>query len=821
MIDLYPLLFLFTVTFTVGQTTAQLPPGPGGIQPIAPQLPPKFEVAPANGSAMPQPMSPPPAQPGIGQPVDMQPPPMQQPAMQPPPVQQPGMQPPDMQRPSIPQPPVAQPAANTGIPVAATETIRMQYPNADVKEVLALYERLTQKKLVFDNTVQGQVNIIISTPVSKSDAIKIIEINLLLNGFSLVPASDPSILKVIGANKNARSAGLPILSDMDQLPEGERVVTFVFKLRYADPEEMRGILAQYITQGASTSLLALPKSQMLLVTENTSVLRGLARIIHEIDIPPAEVISEFIPLERADAKDVIEKLEKIFEKKEVQGTAAAAGHAPAAQSPIIPPANPEGNAPSVEIPARMLSEDSVVIGKIKLTADIRTNRIHVITRPANIPFVRKLIREFDSDVPFGEPAKRPLRYVSASDVLGILVKSITEPGMKSEDTAGGSSQKSSNNNNQNNGNNSNGNNGSGGSLNVSEELTAQAVDTTPKAVTIGNTKIIADPRENTIIVLGNKEVRQKIFRLLDEIDVRAPQVTLNTVIGEFSINDDLNLGVDYLLRPHNLNTTGTSGVALLAASRWAMTQFTGAGVLSNAASTLGAGSGATGVISATSNLDIIVNALESTGRFRVTNRPMIVARNTEKASVASGEQIAVPTSTLSNVNTGTTINNTASVSASVQYQPVELKLEVVPLINADREVSLDIVQKLDSDSGKTTNVGGSLIPTITTRYIKTKVSVPDRCTVVLGGLIKKSTLDGAGGVPLLSKIPVLGYLFKNTTKNNDREELIILIRPEVMKSPAEQVKNSQDEQRHLMIEPNVESTLQSPTPTPKPVKFRK
>ena len=457
----------------------------------------------------------------------------------------------------------------------------------------------------------------------------------------------------------------------------------------------------------------------------------------------------------------------------------------------------------------------MVAGKIKLTADIRTNRIHVITRPENLPFVRKLIHEFDLDVPFGEPSKRRLRYVSASDVLDILVKAITEPGMKSEDS-GGTSQKGGSSNTKS--NNSGGNGGMGGtgsSLNVSEELTATAVDTTPRAVTVGNTKIIADPRENTIIVLGNMQVQQKLFKLLDEIDVRAPQVTLNTVIGEFSLSDDKNLGVDYLFHPNNPNATGTSGISMSAiARRWALTQFTGAGVLTDAASSLGAGKGITGVLSPTENLDVIVNALESTGRFRVTNRPMIVARNNEKAIVASGEQIAVPSSTLSNVNTGTTLNNTASVSASVQYQPVELKLEVVPLINSDREVSLDIVQKLDSDSGKTTNVGGSLIPTITTRYIKTKVSVPDRCTVVLGGLIKKSTQDGAAGVPLISRIPVLGYLFKNTTKNNDREELIILIRPVVTNSPAEQIKNSQDEQRHLFIEPNVESTLVEPTPKP-------
>lgn len=705
-----------------------------------------------------------------------------------------------------------------------------------MREVLALYERLTGKKLVCDNTVQGPVNIVINTPVSKDEAIKIIEINLLLNGFSLVPANDPNIIKVIGIGKNARTAGVPIYSDLDQLPDGERIVSFLFKLRYADPKDLQAPIGQYIAQSPATSVVVLDKSQALLITENTSVIRGIAKVIKELDVPPAEVVSEFITLERADAKDIIEKLEKMFERKETQGGVSAAPRVVPNQPAALPgtPAAAEAGNPTVEIQGGALSEESIIVGKIRLTADIRTNRIHVITRPVNLPFIRQLIGEFDKDVAFGEPAKRALKFISASDVLDVLVKAITEPGMKAEETGGTGGAGGAGNQRNNTQNNAGVNNGgvgsstSGGSLDVSEELSTQAVDTTPKAVTVGNTKIIADPRENTIIVLGNKEVQQKIFLLLDEMDVRAPQVMLSTVIGEFSLNDDKNFGVDYLLRPSNssANASGTSGVSLVNLARaFAVSNFTGAGIASSASSLLGAGNGVTGVISPTNNLDIIVNALEATGRFHVTQRPMVFTSNNKKAIIASGEEIAVPTSTLSNVNSnGTILNNTASVSASVQYQPVELKLEVVPLINSDREVSLDIVQKLDSDSGQTTNVGGSLIPTITTRYIKTNVTVPNRGTVVLGGLITKTIHDSTAGVPIISRIPLLGYLFKNTQKDNDRDELIILIRPVVTISPAETIKNSQDDQRKFLIEPDVESTINggkaSSSPTPMPVSFR-
>src|SRR4030081_65000 len=85
-------------------------------------------------------------------------------------------------------------------------------------------------------------------------------------------------------------------------------------------------------------------------------------------------------------------------------------------------------------------------------------------------------------------------------------------------------------------------------LNISEELSTTAVDSTPKAVTISNAKIIADQRANTIIMLGNREVVVKVAKILDEMDVKAPQVALSTVIGELTLHNDEEFGVDYFLK---------------------------------------------------------------------------------------------------------------------------------------------------------------------------------------------------------------------------------------------------------------------------------
>src|SRR5256714_6353329 len=220
-----------------------------------------------------------------------------------------------------------------------------------------------------------------------------------------------------------------------------------------------------------------------------------------------------------------------------------------------------------------LTEESVVVGKIKLSADVRTNRIHVITRPVNMPFVRKLISEFDANVEFAKPVVRALNYISAADVLPVIVQALSEPGQAGAGAEGAQplpgasatpSRRTTSSTATSGGTTTTSTAGSatagtgGGTLNVSEELSTLPVDTTPKAVTIGNAKIIADQRANTIIMLGNQEVVVKVQKILDEMDVKAPQVALSTVIGELTLSDDEEFGVDYFVRARNKFATTTN-----------------------------------------------------------------------------------------------------------------------------------------------------------------------------------------------------------------------------------------------------------------------
>src|SRR5213594_3316597 len=315
------------------------------------------------------------------------------------------------------------PPADAPAAPSTPATVRLQFPNSDVVDVLHLYEQLTGKKLVMDNFVQGKVNIFIAKDVSRDEAIKIIEMSMALNGISLVPAAR-DIVDVVGAGQNPRKAPVPIISDPADIPPGNPVVSVLFRLQYADPQELQQVLMAYFQGSSGTiNILALPKSSSLLVTQNADIIRQLAGVIEQVDVAPAEVVSEFIKLERADASKVVDMLKEIFEKStETPGQ-------PGVRSVKVPGAVPQP-VPVEAGGAGVLSEEAVIVGKIKVTPDVRTNRIHIVTRPINMPFIRQLIHEFDANVEFGKPVTRPLRYISAGEVLPVLVQALTEPGME-------------------------------------------------------------------------------------------------------------------------------------------------------------------------------------------------------------------------------------------------------------------------------------------------------------------------------------------------------------------------------------------------------
>ena len=196
------------------------------------------------------------------------------------------------------------------------------------------------------------------------------------------------------------------------------------------------------------------------------------------------------------------------------------------------------------------------------------------------------------------------------------------------------------------------------------------------------------------------------------------------------------------------------------------------------------------------SIGLYIRALTATTRFRIASRPSIFTANNKKAVIFNGRKIAVPTSTVTTLGAGgSATTTTGSQQSNIQYQDVVLKIEVVPLINSAREITLQIIQTNDNIiPGANTNIGGGVtVPEIATQELTTTAIVPDRGTILLGGLITQTDTKDSSGVPFLSSIPLMGNLFKSTTDTTKRQELVVMIQPSVVQDVPEMREISKTE----------------------------
>lgn len=664
-------------------------------------------------------------------------------------------------------------------PAVNEPLLDLAFPDVEVRQVLNFYTQHTGKRLIIDNAVTGTVYIV-AEDVPRSEAMRLIEITLLVNGFTMVPVDD-STIKVLSASKNARSQGVPLLNRPEQLPTyGEQIISYLVQLKYRDPTELQQVLTQsFPTTQNYSSILALPQSKALLITETSTVIKRILFLLEQIDTPPAPVDVYSVTLERADAEVVAELLNEIIATEDKPQPSTRRIN----PTPTPPGNNAQANADSAnnlsQVAAQFIrSEESIVLGVVKITPDPRTNRIHIRSRPENMTFLRSLVAELDANVDFGTPQRLPLRYMTADEMYPILIEILTEEG---EEVRESQAAESRTNTNQSNTTASSNNNSSGigsGTQNAPTGLEATVVETSPLAFTIGNTRVVADRRSDAIIVMGTTSVADKVRSIIDQLDLPTTQVYIATVIGELTLSDTEEFGMD-IFRP-NIEA-GTTDFAAQSANNLigAFNPFDFETVADFAA----LASGATGLSGFTAffnagDTSFAIRALETANRFRTITRPRLVVENHQRGVLVSGQEIAVPVST-----TSTFDDTTPLTSSSIQFRSISLVLEVVPHVTADNEVSLEIYQRLDNVSGSTT-IDNNEIPNIATRTLSTRVRIPNGHTVVLGGAVTDGETNNKSGVLGLSRIPVIGNLFSSETDTKNRDELLILMTPIVIPNPS-------------------------------------
>lgn len=308
---------------------------------------------------------------------------------------------------------------------------------------------------------------------------------------------------------------------------------------------------------------------------------------------------------------------------------------------------------------------------------------------------------------------------------------------------------------------------------------------------LGEARIIPYDRSNALLVLANKAEMTMLTNLLAKIDVPQQQVLIEALIFETDIGHslDINFGLG--------QKTGTAGNGL----------FGKGGInsiisFSTNATDLGVGAKTGGfayLAQMGANWAAAIQMLEADSKTEVLSRPRIQTSHAEAATIFSGGTTPYVTGSISGTGFGT--------QQQIQQLQIGINMQVLPLITSDGLVVLDINQTIEGENG-TVQIDANLkVPRTVKHTAQAKVAVKDGETIILGGLIRTARTKSISGVPVLKDLPGIGVLFRSTSENPTRKELMVLIRPTVLKTPELASLAAQAERQRSATMRGVEQTV--------------
>jgi general secretion pathway protein D len=287
-------------------------------------------------------------------------------------------------------------------------------------------------------------------------------------------------------------------------------------------------------------------------------------------------------------------------------------------------------------------------------------------------------------------------------------------------------------------------------------------------------RITADTVNNTVLIYADRENYRIVESTLQQVDQPQLQVAIDATIAEVTLTDELSYGVQVYLTSHNLGLGTDKGSILNTQATSAPVSAAAATVAGTVASTFinSAFPGFNFLIGSQSQPSAILDALHTVTSVKVLSNPSLVVVNNQVATLQVGDVVPVSTGSATVLTTSNTVVNT------IDYRNTGIILRVSPRINVNGNVRLDVEQEISNVSTATAT---SLTPTVSERKVKSSISVANGQTVLLAGLISEQQNKTRSGIPLLDQIPGLGDGFSNQDNKKTRTELIIFIRPQIIR----------------------------------------
>jgi general secretion pathway protein D len=324
--------------------------------------------------------------------------------------------------------------------------------------------------------------------------------------------------------------------------------------------------------------------------------------------------------------------------------------------------------------------------------------------------------------------------------------------------------------------------------------------------TVGSAVISVDPVTHNIIVIADRETSEQIRQVVASLDAPEPQVLIKAVFLEVEDSKALDLGVqgDYTGFSKNFSQVtgyvtnfmvanpGTATAAIVPSSITPLNQSYSLNNNFGLPQTLTGASGNGGMYQIMGNdFTATLQAIATAGKSQVLSRPSILARDGQMAEIVVGQSVYLPSS-VSLTSVGGTTATVPTINGT--YQNVGIQLDVTPFIGANNLVQMILqpqITSIDTSTPGQVIQGGSLIssavyaPNLNKRSANTVVVTPDGQTVVIGGLISNDKSSSESKIPLLGDIPLLGNLFKFSSKANQKDELLMFITPHIVQMPSQ------------------------------------
>ena len=315
---------------------------------------------------------------------------------------------------------------------------------------------------------------------------------------------------------------------------------------------------------------------------------------------------------------------------------------------------------------------------------------------------------------------------------------------------------------------------------------------------VGRTTIVPDPATNSLVIRTAPPNFPVLQETIDRLDVRPPQVLLEVLIAEVTLDRASQYGINWSVFTQRGiagdSTRGiTGGVGPQQFSDTVLAGLQGLGIRL--------------IRMASVDVRAILQALASRTSVRVLSTPRILALNNEEARILVGSEVPFVSSTLNSFN--------SVLNQVVQFRNVGTQITVVPTVNNDGYVTFRVLQEASALTSQTVAAAQNA-PVITTREAETSAIVKTGHTVVIGGLIGETQQTTESGVPLLKDLPLLGFLFKNRNVSRERTEIAIFLTPYVVFTDEQADSLLQSEREKLQGSKQQIDSVLGPVPPPKP-----